>query len=59
MQHRQEYGEAHGIPSRGHASHAGYIPGLWPFIDQLCVGVWPRNFKLHDLDTYDGKANPE
>lgn len=21
--------------------------------------MWPKNFKLHDLPTYDGKANPE
>jgi hypothetical protein len=59
MQCRREYDEAHGVPGRGHAPRAGYIPGLWPFIDRLRVGVWPRNFKLHDLDTCDGKANPE
>jgi hypothetical protein len=59
MQRRREYDEAHGVPSRGHALRAGYILDLWPFTDQLRAIVWPRNFKLHDLDTYDGKANPE
>jgi hypothetical protein len=59
MQHRCEYDEAHGIPGRGHAPRAGYITDLWPFTDRLRAVVWPRNFKLHDLDTYNGKANPE
>jgi hypothetical protein len=36
-----------------------HIPGLRPFTDRLRAVIWPRNFKLHDLDTYDGKANPE
>jgi hypothetical protein len=36
-----------------------YIPDLRPFTDRLCAVIWPRNFKLHDLDTYDGKANLE
>jgi hypothetical protein len=49
----------HSVPGRGHAPRAGYIPGLWPFIDLLRAVISPRNFKLHDLDTYDGKANPE
>jgi hypothetical protein len=59
MQRRREYDEAHGVPGRGHAPCGGYILGLWPFTDWLHAIVWPRNFKLHDLDTYDGKANPE
>jgi hypothetical protein len=59
MQCRHEYDEAHGAPGRGHAPRAGYIPGLRPFTDRLHGIIWPRNFKLHDLDTYDGKANPE
>jgi hypothetical protein len=59
MQHRREYDEAHGVPGRGHAPRAGYIPGLRPFTDRLRAVVWLRNFKLHDLDTYDGKTNPE
>jgi hypothetical protein len=40
------------------ATH-GHIPGLRPFTDRLRAVIWPRTFKLHDLDTYDGKANPE
>jgi hypothetical protein len=59
MQRRWEYDEAHGAPARGYAPRASYIPGLWPFTDRLYAVVWPRNFKLHDLDTYDGKANPK
>jgi hypothetical protein len=59
MQCRREYDEAHGVPGCGHALRAGYIPSLWPFTDRLRAVVWPRNFKLHDLDTYDRKANPE
>jgi hypothetical protein len=59
MQRRQEYYEAHSAPSHGYAPHAGYKPGLRPFTDRLCAIVWPRNLKLHDLDTYDGKANPK
>jgi hypothetical protein len=59
MQRRHEYDEAHGAPDRGDASHAGYIIGLQPFTDRLRAIVWPRNFKLHNLDTYDEKANPK
>jgi hypothetical protein len=59
MQHRWGYDEAHGAPGHGYAPCAGHIPGLRPFIDQLRTIVWPRNFKLHDLDTYDGKVNLE
>jgi hypothetical protein len=59
MQRRREYDEAHGALGRGYASRAGHIPSLRPFTDRLYAVIWPRNFKLHDLDTYDGKANPE
>jgi hypothetical protein len=59
MQRKQEYDEAHGAPGRGYAPRAGYIFGLRSFTDRLHVIIWLRNFKLHDLDTYDGKANPE
>jgi hypothetical protein len=59
MQCRHEYDEAYGVPGCGHAPRASYIPGLRPFTDRLYAVIWPRNFKLHDLDTYDGKANPE
>jgi hypothetical protein len=59
IQRKQEYDEAHDIPGRGHAPCVGNIPSLWPFTDRLCAIVWLRNFKLHDLDTYNGKANPE
>jgi hypothetical protein len=57
MQRRREYDEAHGTPGRSYALRAGHIPGLQPFTNQLCAVIWPRNFKLHDVDTYDGKAN--
>jgi hypothetical protein len=59
MQRRQEYDEAHGAPCRGYAPRASHILGLRPFTDRLHAIIWPRNIKLHDLDTYDGKANPE
>jgi hypothetical protein len=59
MQRRQEYNEAHGAPGCGYAPCAGHIPGLRPFTDRLRAVIWPRNFKLHDLDTNDGKVNPE
>jgi hypothetical protein len=59
MQRRRQYDEAHGAPGRGYAPHAGHIPSLRPFTDWLCAIIWLRNFKLHDLDTYNGKANPE
>jgi hypothetical protein len=59
MQRRQEYDGAHSAHGRGYAPYAGHIPGLRPFTDQLRAVIWPRNFKLHDLDTYDKKANPE
>jgi hypothetical protein len=59
MQRKCEYDEAHNVPGRGHVPRASYIFGLRPFTDRLRAIVWPRNFKLHDLDTYDGKANPE
>jgi hypothetical protein len=59
MQRRQEYDEAHGAPDRSYAPHAGHILSLRPFTDRLRAIVWLRKFKLHDLDTYDGKANPE
>jgi hypothetical protein len=59
MQRRWEYDEAHGAPGCGYASCASHILGLQPFTNQLCAIVWPRNFKLHDLDTYDRKVNPE
>jgi hypothetical protein len=59
MQRRREYDEAHGAPGHGYAPRVSHIPSLWPFTDRLRDVVWPRNFKLHDLDTYDGKANPE
>jgi hypothetical protein len=49
----------HGAPGRSYAPHAGHIPGLRPFTNQLRAVIWPRSFKLHDLDTYDEKANPE
>jgi hypothetical protein len=57
MQRRREYDEAHGAPGHGYAPRAGRIPGLRPFTDRLRVVIWPRNFKLHDLDTYDRKIN--
>jgi hypothetical protein len=59
MQRRREYDEAHGAPGRGCASHASHFPGLRPFTNLLRAVIWPRNFKLHNLDTYNGKANPE
>jgi hypothetical protein len=59
MQCRREYDEAHGAPGCGYAPRVSHIPGLRPFIDWLRAIVWPRNFKLHDLDTYNGKTNPE
>jgi hypothetical protein len=59
MQRRREYDEAHGTPGHGYAPRAGHIPGLRPFTDRLRAVIWPRNFKLHDLDTYDRKANPK
>jgi hypothetical protein len=59
MQRRREYDEAHGVPGHCYAPRASYIPSLRSFTDRLHAIVWPRNFKLHDLDTYDGKANPE
>jgi hypothetical protein len=59
MQRRQEYNEAHDAPGRGYALRAGHIPGLRPFTDRLRAVIWPRTFKLHNLDTYDGKTNPE
>jgi hypothetical protein len=59
MQRRQEYDEAHGAPGRGYGSHGSHIPGLRPFTDRLCAVIWPKNFKLHNLDTYDEKANLE
>jgi hypothetical protein len=59
MQRRREYDEAHGTHGCGYAPRAGHIPSLWPSTDRLYVVIWPRNFKLHYLDTYDGKANPE
>jgi hypothetical protein len=59
MQRKREYDEAHGAPGRGYAPCGGHIPDLRPFTDRLHVVIWLRNFKLHDLDTYDGKANPE
>jgi hypothetical protein len=59
MRHRWEYDEAHGAPGHGYAPRAGYIPGLQPFTNRLCGIIWSRNFKLHDLDTYDGKASLE
>jgi hypothetical protein len=59
MQRRRDYDEAHGAPDRGYAPRAGHIPSLRPFTDRLHAVIWPRNFKLHDLDTYDEKANPE
>jgi hypothetical protein len=57
MQRRREYDEARGAPGRGYAPRVGHIPGLQPFTNCLHAIVWPRNFKLYDLDTYDGKAN--
>jgi hypothetical protein len=45
--------------NHGYAPHVDHIPGLRPFTDRLRTVVWPRNFKRHDLDTYNGKAYPE
>jgi hypothetical protein len=59
MRRRREYDQEHVAPQRGHALPGGNILGLRPFTDRLCAIIWPKNFKLHDLDTYDGKANPE
>jgi hypothetical protein len=59
MQRRREYDKAHGAPGHRYAPRAGHILGLRPFVDWLCAVIWPKNFKLHDLDTYDKKANPE
>jgi hypothetical protein len=59
MRRRREYDQEHEAPQRGHALPGGNILGLRPFTDWLHAIVWPKNFKLHDLDTYDGKANPE
>jgi hypothetical protein len=59
MQCRREYDEAHGASGRGYAPRVSHILGLRPFTNRLHAVVWPRNFKLHDLDTYDRKANPE
>jgi hypothetical protein len=59
MQHMREYDKAHGAPGRDYAPRAGHIPGLRPFTNWLYAIIWPRNFKLHDLDTYDGKINLE
>lgn len=52
MQCRQEYDREHGPPQRG-------VPGPKPFTNCLRVMEWPRNFKIHDLETYNGKDNPE
>jgi hypothetical protein len=52
MRRRQEYDRDHGPPQRG-------VPGPRPFTDWLHAVQWPRNFKIHDLDTYNGKDNPE
>jgi hypothetical protein len=51
--------EAHGALGHGYAPRAGHILGLQPFTDRLRAVIWLRNFKLHDIDTYDGKANPK
>jgi hypothetical protein len=59
MRRRWEYDEAQGALGCGYASRAGHIPDLRPFTDRLRAVIWPRNFKLHDLNTYDGKVNPE
>jgi hypothetical protein len=59
MQRKREYDEAHGAPGRGYAPRADHIPGLRPFTNRLRAVIWPRNFKLHNLNTYDEKANPE
>jgi hypothetical protein len=59
MRRMREYDQEHGAPERGRALPGGIILGLRPFTDRLRAVVWPKNFKLHDLDTYDGKANPE
>jgi hypothetical protein len=52
MRCRHEYDLEHGAPGCD-------VLGLKPFTNRLYAIVWPRNLKLHDLDTYDGKANLE
>jgi hypothetical protein len=59
MQRRREYDEAHGVLGHVYAPRASHIPGLQPFTDRVRAIVWPRNFELQDLDTYDKKANPK
>ena len=59
LRRREDYDRTHGAPRLRNAS-AGFGPsGLNPFTHRLRNVVWPKNFKLHDLPTYDGKANPE
>jgi hypothetical protein len=59
MWHRRDYDQEHRAREHGRALPRGIIPGFQPFTDRLCAIVWAKNFKLHDLDTYDGKANPK
>jgi hypothetical protein len=59
MQRRREYDEALGAPGHGYALCASHIASLRSFTDWIRAIIRPRNFKLHDLDTNDGKTNPE
>lgn len=58
LEHRREYDRVHGAP-RPRSPRTTNIPGIRPFFDRLRAVTWPRNFKLDNVETYDGKANPE
>lgn len=52
MWRQDEFDQEHGLRPR-------QVPGPNPFTNRLRIVQWPRNFKLGDVETYNGKANPE
>ena len=58
MEHRCQFDAKHGAPGAIRAPPALGAPGLHPFTSRLRAIRWHAGFKIVEVDTYDGNANP-
>jgi hypothetical protein len=56
LRRRDDYDQGHGAPR---ALAGDNNSGLHPFSNRLCDVRWHKNIKIHKVDTYDGRTNPE
>lgn len=59
LHHIDDYDQAHGVPVLPRAHTGGTNSSLRPFSAWLRIVCWPKNFKIYEVDTYDGRTNPE